>query len=166
MSKTPKPSLQGYTQDDWEEVSDTPELTAEDFKQARPAAEVYPELAAATARRRGRPKSGGAKVAIKIRVAPDVLAAYKATGRGWQTRMNEVLRRGAPTALEAIPKHPEARLAAPGPGGIKTASRLSKSKSTTPPASKKSGTSSKSATPSSRSVRPSVVGSKRKRRQS
>ncbi|WP_348523086.1 BrnA antitoxin family protein [Delftia sp. PS-11] len=33
-----------------------------------------------------------AKVATNIRFDPDVLAALKATGRGWQTRVNELLR--------------------------------------------------------------------------
>jgi uncharacterized protein (DUF4415 family) len=93
MSKTPKPTFKGYTQADWDEVSDNPELSAEDFKNARPFAEVFPELAAA-AKKRGRPKSEAPKVAVKLRIDPDVLEAYKATGPGWQTRMNEVLRRG------------------------------------------------------------------------
>ena len=33
-----------YTQEDWDEVSDNPEWTAEDFKKARPFKEVFPEL--------------------------------------------------------------------------------------------------------------------------
>lgn len=45
--------------------------------------------------RRGRPKSVDAKKAISLRVDPDVLSWYKATGDGWQTRMNEALRKAA-----------------------------------------------------------------------
>ena len=36
------------------------------------------------------------KVAVTLRVDPDTLQAFKATGEGWQTRMNDVLKRGAP----------------------------------------------------------------------
>jgi len=41
---------------------------------------------------RGRPKSADSKVAISLRLSPDTLARWKATGPGWQTRMAEVLR--------------------------------------------------------------------------
>jgi uncharacterized protein (DUF4415 family) len=47
------------------------------------------------ARRRGRPV-GSVKVSPKVQVAirfdPEVLAAFRATGRGWQTRMNDALK--------------------------------------------------------------------------
>ncbi len=48
-----------------------------------------------TARKRGRPAGtvkADAKVATTIRLDPDVLAALKAGGRGWQTKVNAVLR--------------------------------------------------------------------------
>lgn len=44
---------------------------------------------------RGRPKSGVTKVSTTIRLDPDVLASFKATGPGWQTRINDALRRAA-----------------------------------------------------------------------
>ena len=47
------------------------------------------------ARRRGRPVGSVAAVskeAVKLRLDPDVLAALRATGDGWQTRINEMLR--------------------------------------------------------------------------
>lgn len=43
-------------------------------------------------RRRGRPKSASAKVPVKLRLDPDVVAALRATGAGWQTRVNDTLR--------------------------------------------------------------------------
>ena len=46
-------------------------------------------------RRRGRPAGSvkaDAKVPINLRVDPDVLAALRATGPGWQTRVNAILR--------------------------------------------------------------------------
>lgn len=45
--------------------------------------------------RRGRPVGStkpDAKVAIKLRLDPDVVAALRASGRGWQTRVNDLLR--------------------------------------------------------------------------
>ena len=36
---------QGYTQQDWDDVGDNPEWTKEDFANARPFAEVFPDLA-------------------------------------------------------------------------------------------------------------------------
>lgn len=43
-------------------------------------------------RRVGRPLSEVTKTPVKIRLDPDVLAALRATGRGWQTRVNQILR--------------------------------------------------------------------------
>ncbi len=48
------------------------------------------ELAAAR-RKRGRPP-GGTKEQVAIRIDRDVLASFRATGPGWQTRMNDALR--------------------------------------------------------------------------
>jgi len=77
---------------------ENPEWTAEDFRRARPAREVLPEIfGKAMARRllrpRGRPKSASPRTSISLRVPQDVLARWKATGPGWQTRMVERLYR-------------------------------------------------------------------------
>jgi len=42
-------------------------------------------------RGRGRPAQGVTKVPISIRLDERVLEAFKATGEGWQTRMNDAL---------------------------------------------------------------------------
>src|SRR6478736_8551538 len=42
--------------------------------------------------RRGRPPSPTRRVPVKVRIDQDVLAGLRATGPGWQTRINEVLR--------------------------------------------------------------------------
>jgi len=68
-----------------------PVLTAEWFAKARPAREALPASALAAAKR-GRPKAGETKEAVNIRFSPDILAAFRATGRGWQTRINDALR--------------------------------------------------------------------------
>jgi uncharacterized protein (DUF4415 family) len=41
---------------------------------------------------RGRPKSGSAKQLVSVRYSPEVLAYFKSTGEGWQSRMDGVLR--------------------------------------------------------------------------
>jgi uncharacterized protein (DUF4415 family) len=84
-------SQPGYTQADWDEVSDNPQLTAEDVAQLRPFAEVFPELAA-TMRRRG-PQKAAKKISTTIRLSPEVVAHFRATGRGWQARIDEALRK-------------------------------------------------------------------------
>jgi len=43
-------------------------------------------------RLRGRPRGSGRKEATSIRIDKDVLATFRASGPGWQTRMNEALR--------------------------------------------------------------------------
>ena len=43
------------------------------------------------ARTRG-PNRGPLKEQVAVRYSPDVLAAFRSTGAGWQTRMNEALR--------------------------------------------------------------------------
>jgi uncharacterized protein (DUF4415 family) len=74
-----------------------PEWTDAMIAQARPARDVLPKIfgartASAMLKPRGRPKSADSKVAISLRLPPDTLARWKATGPGWQTRMAETLR--------------------------------------------------------------------------
>jgi uncharacterized protein (DUF4415 family) len=45
--------------------------------------------------RRGRPPLENPKEAVKLRLDHDVLAAYRRTGSGWQTRINADLRKAA-----------------------------------------------------------------------
>lgn len=82
---------------------DNVEWTDEDFARALPAreffsAEVFAQLCAM--RQRG-PKDKPLKASTTIRFDADVLAALKATGRGWQTRVNEAMR-------EWVKAHPAA----------------------------------------------------------
>ena len=69
------------------------------------ADECGPDMASELARLRGRPLGSGRKAATSIRIDKDVLAAFRATGPGWQTRMNDALRawlerRRSPTRLK------------------------------------------------------------------
>jgi uncharacterized protein (DUF4415 family) len=43
--------------------------------------------------RRGRPKAETAKISTALRLDPDVLAAFKKEGAGWQSRINATLRK-------------------------------------------------------------------------
>ncbi|WP_323015396.1 BrnA antitoxin family protein [Devosia sp.] len=83
---------QGYTKADWDAVSDSPEWTEEDFRKARPFAEVFPDLAESIRRSRGRPKLAAPRQQISLRLDPDVIEKFKATGKGWQSRINDVLK--------------------------------------------------------------------------
>lgn len=84
---------QGYTKEDWDEVSDSPEITREDMKKARPFAEAFPELAESIKRARGRPKAEVTKTRVTLRLDPDVVEGFRAQGDGWQSKINEALRR-------------------------------------------------------------------------
>ncbi len=70
---------------------DTPELTEADFARAKPFAEVFPEQAK-TLKTRGRPTIEAPKVHIGLRMAADVVSGIKATGRGYNARVEKVLR--------------------------------------------------------------------------
>ena len=42
--------------------------------------------------RRGRPISVQTKIPVKIRFDADIVTTFRASGKGWQTRMNNALR--------------------------------------------------------------------------
>lgn len=78
--------------------NDNPEWTEEDFKRARPASKVLREIfppgvaEAMLVPKKGRPLGSGKKTSATMRLDNDILAAFRATGRGWQTRLNAALR--------------------------------------------------------------------------
>jgi uncharacterized protein (DUF4415 family) len=74
---------------------DNPELTEEEFKNARPFAEVFPELAASIKRSRGRPAKERPRKVVSLRMDQDILDKFRATGKGWQSRVNEALRKAS-----------------------------------------------------------------------
>ena len=83
----------GYSRTDWEEVDDNPEMTEAEIAELRPFREVFPDLADAIDRKLGRPKAESPKKAISIRLDQEVIDRFKASGDGWQSRMNEALRK-------------------------------------------------------------------------
>ena len=48
-------------------------------------------------KRMGRPPKADKKVSVHLRLDPDICAAYRAMGKGWQSHMNAVLRDHRPT---------------------------------------------------------------------
>ncbi len=73
------------------------ELSAADFARMRPAAEVLPEilgsaLAGQLLKKRGRPPKAAVKRQVNLRLSPEVIDYFRASGPGWQTRIDEVLK--------------------------------------------------------------------------
>lgn len=82
--QTKKPGIEN----DWVDSDDAPHLTREWFERA----DLYQGDKMV---RRGRPKSVSPKVAVNLRLDPDVLEYFRKTGPGWQSRINEALRKVA-----------------------------------------------------------------------
>ena len=72
-----------FTAQDWIDEDDAPDLSTTEFQAKFAAAPV----------RRGRPKSALPKVSTTLRIDADVIEAFRATGPGWQSRINQVLRK-------------------------------------------------------------------------
>ena len=79
----------GYGKEDWDEVGDSHEPTDAQWAQAKPFSEMFPELAVKT---EAPASAKAAEELVSLRVDSDVLAAYRASGPGWESRMNAVLR--------------------------------------------------------------------------
>ena len=75
------------TKAEWTDPDDAPELTDEWFDKAD-------FMIGDTVIRRGRPP-GSAKQAVSLRLDKAVLDRFRADGPGWQSRMNEALRKAA-----------------------------------------------------------------------
>ncbi len=82
MSKKPNPVLID---------EDAPEWSESDFKKAKRLSDMPAEFQQAIRRARG-PQKSPTKIQTTIRFDQDVLEGLKATGRGWQTRVNDAMR--------------------------------------------------------------------------
>lgn len=90
MSNPEKPPH--IPQEDWDAVN-VPELTDEDFAQAKPFKKVFPEQYASWMKSKGgRPPVESPKVHIGFRLAADVVKGVRATGPGYNARVERVLR--------------------------------------------------------------------------
>ena len=70
------------------------ELSKEELKQFKPLSEVNPELLAKIKKGIGQrgPQKSPTKIPISIRVSPEVAEYFRAAGKGWQGRMDNVLK--------------------------------------------------------------------------
>lgn len=86
----------GYTREDWDAI-DSPELTADEIASLRPARDALPAdffTAIEQQRRsRGRPPSSSPKKQVTLRLDSDVVERFRASGPGWQSRINAALRK-------------------------------------------------------------------------
>lgn len=75
-----------------DEDGEVRELTQDDMKRFKPSSEVLPPEHLETLTKRGRPRKAQPKISTTVRLDPEVLEYFRATGKGWQTRLGEVLR--------------------------------------------------------------------------
>ncbi|MBP1847675.1 uncharacterized protein (DUF4415 family) [Rhizobium petrolearium] len=94
MSKLPK-HLKTISDEEEAEIQRqiTTDLDDEDLSDK--AAKRPMTFAQAIQRQRGRPPVETPRRQISIRLDPDVIDYYKGTGKGWQGRLNDVLRKAA-----------------------------------------------------------------------
>ena len=72
---------------------DNPEWTVEDVKRARAPHEVLPpHILKAFPKTRG-PQAAAKKVPVSIRLTAEVVERFKADGPGWQSRIDDVLKK-------------------------------------------------------------------------
>jgi uncharacterized protein (DUF4415 family) len=91
LSHMPRKKAAGASS--WVDPDDAPELTDEFFRRA----DVYDGSKLV---RRGRPPSPAPKRPVSLRLDPDVVAHFRRGGRGWQSRINAVLRKAAKLPTE------------------------------------------------------------------
>lgn len=71
----------------WTDPDDAPEITDEWVEGA-----FKHDDGRIVKRGRGRPPLANKKIPVKVRYDQDVIEAFRESGKGWQTRMNEALR--------------------------------------------------------------------------
>jgi uncharacterized protein (DUF4415 family) len=72
---------------------DTWEVTQEDFARMRPVSEVHPDIVADYLRRKRGAQKTPTKVLVSLRLEREVVERLRASGRGWQSRANNMLRK-------------------------------------------------------------------------
>lgn len=85
------------TSTSWVDPDDAPPWTEEMFDRAEIShGGRIVRAATGTLTKPGRPKTANPKRQVTLRLDPDVLERFRATGPGWQTRINDALRKAAP----------------------------------------------------------------------
>jgi uncharacterized protein (DUF4415 family) len=92
-SQCAMPTKRRSTMSTWTDPDDAPELTKEFFQRAemREGGKLV-RRATGTLTRRGRPPLGSAaKKQVTLRLDAEIVDAFRASGAGWQTRLNDIL---------------------------------------------------------------------------
>lgn len=90
------PANKNATRKPWVDPDDAPELPPHFFTDAEISeGGVVIRPATGTLKRGGRPKAENPKVSLNLRLDPDVIDHFRATGPGWQSRINASLRKAA-----------------------------------------------------------------------
>jgi len=71
---------------------DAPEATEAFFKDAKPFKDMFPEMYASWRKTRGRPKIEKPKKITTFKLSQEVIEAIKATGKGYNARVDAALR--------------------------------------------------------------------------
>jgi uncharacterized protein (DUF4415 family) len=90
-TKTKTKTKTGYGKADMKAVSDNPAWTKATTARATSFDEAFPDIA----RRARGPQKAPTKKQITLRLDARVVAHFKATGEGWQRRINEALKKAA-----------------------------------------------------------------------
>lgn len=88
-----EPGTRSTSEAPWKDPDDAPEWSDAIFDQAD-------LMQGEKLVRRGRPRSENPKVPINIRLSPDVVERFRATGPGWQSRIDAALK-------QWLAEHPE-----------------------------------------------------------
>ena len=74
-----------YLDGAFDPIDDAPDLSTPYWVEKFAQAKIMP----------GRPKAQVTKTSVTLRLDPDVLESFRASGKGWQSRMNDALRKAA-----------------------------------------------------------------------
>lgn len=77
---------ENITKENWDAV-DSPAISAEMLARMKPVKEKHPDI---PARVRG-PQKLPLKVPVSMRLSGDVVKYFKSQGKGWQTKINDIL---------------------------------------------------------------------------
>lgn len=72
--------------------ADNPEWTRKDFARAVPFSGLPAEVQKTISSRKRGPQKASKKIPVSIRLSPEVVKAFRASGAGWQSRVDEILR--------------------------------------------------------------------------
>ena len=82
----------GYSQQDWDEVSDNPVWTAEEFAEGKSFAELFPDFAKGLAEERAI-VAGDPDLNKVVAIDRRVVEKFQSQGDDWREQINEILRK-------------------------------------------------------------------------